>query len=163
ARLEKEQEAQREKTIIVTSDLEEIEAQHQSEQQELEGLRQKLQALEESLAKTREDLSQAQDAMQSLQGILQREQGEASEGRGEVTGSQVRLQELTSTAARLEEQSRRLVHENAALQERINSADLTHAAAAALDHRLEAVERLMEAARQQGGTAREAAADSRKA
>jgi hypothetical protein len=163
ARLEKEQEAQREKVVIVSSDLEEIEQRHQSEQQELGALREKAQALHEDLARTRQDLSEARDAAQNLQVFLQREQEVAREARNDATLTQARLHEVGATAARLEEQARRLVDENAALQARLQSADLTTAAASALDHRLEAVERLMDAARQQSGIARESAADSKKA
>jgi DNA repair exonuclease SbcCD ATPase subunit len=163
ATLEKEQEAQREKVVIVSSDLEEIEQRHQSEQQELGALREKSQSLQEEVIRTRLDLSEAREALQSLQGILQREQEVAREARNDATLTQARLHEVSATAARLEEQARRLVDENATLQSRAQGADLTTAAASALDHRLEAVERLMESARQQSGIARESAADSRKA
>ena len=163
ARLEREQEAQREKVVIVSSDLEEIEQRHQSEQQELGALREKSQTLQEELTRTRLDLSEVRDAMQSLQGILQREQEVAREARNDATLSQARLHEQSAAVARLEEHAHRLVDENATLQARSQSADLTTAAASALDHRLEAVERLMDAARQQSGVAREAAADSKTA
>jgi len=163
ARLEKAQEEQREKVVIVSSDLEEIEERHQSEQQELGALREKSQALQDEVTRTRLDLSEAREAMQSLQGILQREQEVAREARNDATLTQARLHEVSADAARLEEQARRLVDENAGLQARAQSADLTTAAASALDHRLEAVERLMESARQQSGIARESAADSKKA
>jgi len=102
-------------------------------------------------------------SLQSLQGVLQREQEVAREARNDATLTQARLHEVSANAASLEERARRLVDENAALQARLQSADLTTAAASALDHRLEAVERLMESARQQSGIARESAADSKKA
>lgn len=163
ARAEQEKEAQREKIVVVASDLEEIEAKHHSEQQELEGLRQKSQALEDQLAKTRDDHAQAHAEMQSLQEILQREQEVSRTAHVESSAAQERLQELTSAAARLEEQSRRLSEENAGLKERLQSAELGAAAASALDHRLASVERLMDAARAQSGIARASAADSKAA
>jgi DNA repair exonuclease SbcCD ATPase subunit len=163
ARREKEQEAQQEKIVVVASDLEEIEERHRSEQQELEGLRQKSQQLEEALAKTRQDLAQAHSEMQSLQEILQHEQEVSRSAHVESTAAQSRLQELSSSAARLGEQARGLEEENAKLQERLEAASLSNSAASALDHRLAAVERLMDAARQQGGTARASAADSKAA
>lgn len=163
AKAEKEQEAQRDKIVVVASDLEEIEEKHRAEQEELGGLREKSAALEEALAKTRQDLAQAHGEMQSLQEILQREQETSREAHVESTAAQSRLQELTSAAARLDEQVKALSEENIRLQERLKEADLTTSAASALDHRLAAVERLMESARTQVGTARASAGDSKAA
>ena len=162
-RRDRDQEAQRDKIVVVTSDLEEIEKKYSDEQQELGGLREKSQALEEALASTQQVLAQTHGEMQSLQEILQREQEEARTIRNEATGSQARLQELTSSSARLEEQVKGLIDQNQRLKDRLNKADITTAATQALDHRLATVERLMDQARQQTGDARAAAGDSRAA
>lgn len=163
ARREKDEEAQREKTIIVTSDLEEIEEKRLAEQEELHALRQKSQSLEEELAATRGELAQAHEEMKSLQEILAREQDTAREVHNESAGAQAKLQELTSNAARLEEKVSGLLEQNQRLTERIKSADVANAANSALDHRLAAVERLMDQARQLSGAARASAADSKAA
>jgi predicted nucleic acid-binding Zn-ribbon protein len=163
SRRDRDQEAQRDKIVVVTSDLEEIEKKYTDEQQELGGLREKSQALEEALASTQQVLAQTHGEMQSLQEILQREQEEARTIRNEATGAQARLQELTSSSARLEEQVKSLLDQNQRLKDRLNKADITAAATQALDHRLATVERLMDQARQQTGDARAAAGDSRAA
>lgn len=159
SRRDKDQEAQRDKIVVVTSDLEEIEKKYSDEQQELGGLREKSQALEEALASAQQALAQTHGEMQSLQEILQREQEEARTIRNEATASQAKLQEMV----RLEEQLKGLLDQNQRLKDRLNKADITAAATQALDHRLATVERLMDQARQQTGDARAAAGDSRAA
>jgi chromosome segregation ATPase len=157
ARQEREQESQREKTIIVTSEIEEIEEKRNAEQQELEGLRQVSKALEEQLAKTRQDLAQAHLEMQSLQEILQREQDVSRDVHNESTAAQAKLQELTSSTARLDEHVRSLADENRMLLERLKTAE----SATALDERLAALDRLIGLARQSSGVTRASVAESR--
>jgi predicted nuclease with TOPRIM domain len=161
-RRDRDQEAQRDKIVVVTSDLEEIEKKYSDEQQELGGLREKSQALEEALANTQGVLAQTHGEMQSLQEILQREQDANREMQVEYTSAQSKLQEVTSQSARLEEQVKGLLEQNNRLKDRLNKADITTAATQALDHRLATVERLMDQARQQTGDARAAAATRRR-
>lgn len=156
-RLEKTQESQREKTVIVTAELEAIEEKHQTEQQELEALRQVSKQLEDQLAKTRADLEQAHTEMQSTQELLQREQDEAREARTDNTNVQSRLQDLTGHAARLEEQLKALGDDNSRLLTRLSSAE----ASQGLSDRLAVLERLIEQARANSGTARSSIAESR--
>ena len=163
ARRDRDQEAQRDKIVVVTSDLEEIEKKYSDEQQELGGLREKAQGLEEALANTQGVLAQTHGEMQSLQEILQREQDANREMQVEYTSAQSKLQEVTSQSARLEEQVKGLLEQNNRLKDRLNKADITTAATQALDHRLATVERLMDQARQQTGDARAAAGDSKAA
>src|SRR6185436_16144835 len=163
ARRDKDQESQRDKIVVVTSDLEEIEKKYSDEQQELGGLREKSQALEEALANTQGVLAQTHGEMQSLQEILQREQDANREIQVEYTSAQSKLQDVTSQSARLEEQVKGLLEQNNRLKDRLNKADITAAATQALDHRLATVERLMDQARQQTGDARAAAGDSKAA
>jgi hypothetical protein len=155
--LQKSQESQREKTVIVTAELEAIEERTKSEQQELEALRQVSKQLEDQLGKTRADLDQAHAEMQSLQELLQREQDEAREARTENTAVQSRLQDLTGHAARLEEQLKTLSDDNGRLQGRLSSAE----AANGLNDRVAVLERLIEAARKNSGAARASIGESR--
>jgi hypothetical protein len=163
ARRDKLEEEQRERTIIVTSDLEAIEEKRVAEQEELAGLRQKSKSLEEELAATRGQLAQAHEEMKSLQEILQREQETAREVYNESTDAQATMQDLTSNAARLEEKVAGLLDQNQRLTERLRQSDVETAAASALDHRLAAVGRIMDQARELSAAARSAAADSRTA
>lgn len=161
ARLEKEQDDQREKTVIVSSELEEIEEKHQTEQQELEGLRQVSKQLEDQLAKTRQDLTQAHTEIQSLQDLLQREQDVSRDARNDTTTIQSRLQDLTGHAARLEEQVRGLSDDNDRLLERLKAADSQAASVGGLGDRLAELERLIELARETSGTARSSIGESK--
>src|SRR5579862_4026833 len=155
--LQKSQESQREKTVIVTAELEAIEERTKSEQQELEALRQVSKQLEDQLGRTRGDLEQAHAEMQSLQELLQREQDESREARTENTAVQSRLQDLTGHAARLEEQLRTLGDDNGRLQSRLASAEATNG----LSDRVAVLERLIEAARKNSGAARASIGESR--
>ncbi len=163
ARREKHEEENRERTIIVTSDLEAIEEKRIAEQEELAGLRQKSKSLEDELAATRGQLAQAHEEMKSLQEILQREQNTAREVYNESTDAQAKMQDLTSNAARLEEKVSGLLDQNQRLTDRLRQADVSTSAASALDHRIAAVERIMDQARQLSAAARSAAADSKSA
>jgi chromosome segregation ATPase len=155
--LQKSQDSQREKTVIVTAELEAIEERTKSEQQELEALRQVSKQLEDQLAKSRADLGQAHAEMQSLQELLQREQDETREARTENTAVQSRLQDLTGHAARLEEQLKSLSDDHGRLQGRLASAE----AATGLNDRVAVLERLIETARKNSGTARASISESR--
>jgi hypothetical protein len=163
ARRERQDEDNREKTIIVTSDLEAIEEKRLAEQEELAQLRQKTQDLEGELTTARGALTQAHEEMKSLQEILEREQNTAREVYNDSAGTQEKMQELTSNAARLEEKVSGLLEQNQRLTERLRATDVSNAANSALDHRLAAVERLMDQSRQLSGAARAAAADSKAA
>ncbi len=161
SRIEKDQEQHRETAVIVSSELEELAERHQTEQQELEGLRQVSKQLEDQLGKTRQDLTQAHTEMQSLQELLQREQDVSRDARNETTTIHSRLQELTGYAARVEEQLKGLSDENNRLQDRLASAETLATSTGGLNDRLAALERLIEVARDNSGTARASIGESR--
>jgi predicted nucleic acid-binding Zn-ribbon protein len=161
SRIEKDQEQHRETAIIVSSELEELAERHQTEQQELEGLRQVSKQLDDQLNKTRQDLTQAHTEMQSLQELLQREQDVSRDARNETTTIHSRIQELTGYAARVEEQLKGLSDENSRLQDRLASAETVATSTGGLNDRLAALERLIEVARDNSGTARASIGESR--
>ena len=146
AQQQKDHESQREKTVIVTAELQEIEEQQRAEQGELDRFR----AESERLAA---DLESARSEVGAMQDLLGREQEAARVSQNETVALQSRIADAQARSEAVEREIQALQVENARLKERLASAHL--------QERLAGLETLLESARKSSSAAKASSLQSK--
>ncbi len=146
AQQQKDHETQRERTVIVTAELQEIEDRQQAEQGQLERFR----AESERLAA---DLESARSEVAAMQDLLGREQEAVRVSQNDTVALQSRIVDAQARSEAVEREIPALKVENARLQERLASAHL--------QERLAGLEALLESARKSSSAAKESSLQSK--